>query len=77
MKRERNKWSLLVIGLPVVLTLVALGCNSAQRSEDAGIMSRVSAQRTERSTAASDSPTIRWLLRDPKYNQYPGGPYGE
>lgn len=73
MKRERTRW-MLIAGLTALLTLLPSGCNSTQRSDHAAIASQDSTQGGVRSTAASDSPKIRWLLGDPQYNQWGQNP---
>jgi len=66
MKRGRGRRNLLIVLLPLLVGLLPLGCDRTQRIERTRDDPPESIQRTEGSTAASDSPTIRWLLRDAK-----------
>ena len=68
MKRGPGRRNLLIVVLPLLAALLPLGCEHAQRIERTNDDPQESIQPTKGSTAASDSPTIRWLLRDAKPN---------
>lgn len=67
MKRERT---LLILGLSILSPVLPLGCNSTHLGQRAAVTSQDSTLRTEASTGAAESPTVRWLLRDPNYTQW-------
>lgn len=64
MNRRRDCAKLVLVG-GLLVTLLPLGCSSMVPSERRGLTRQVSTQGTQKSAYASDSATVRWLMRLP------------